>query len=57
MKKNILTTIGILIFIVTYMINRFVLEISDPVYIIILLVAVTAIIIGMIKIRHSNNEM
>ncbi|MGF6366323.1 hypothetical protein M2454_002170 [Aequitasia blattaphilus] len=52
-NKNIFLVIGILIFVISYMINRFVVKIIDPVYIVILLVSIFFVIVGMVSIRIS----
>lgn len=54
--KNIFLAIGMLIFIITYMINRFILELSDPVYIGILIVSIISIIVGMLGIRKKRES-
>jgi hypothetical protein len=51
-KGNILLATGSLIFIIAYMVNRFILEISDPVYIGLLIASIIFILAGMLDIRR-----
>lgn len=52
-KGNILLATGSLIFIIAYMVNRFILEISDPVYIGLLMASIICILAGMLDIRRK----
>ncbi len=55
-NKNFFLAVGVLIFIITYMINRFIIEISDPIYIGILIVAIISIIAGMLDLRKNREN-
>lgn len=55
-NKNFFLGVGVLIFIITYMINRFIIEISDPVYIGILIVAIISMIAGMLDLRKDREN-
>ncbi|MDR0958140.1 MAG: hypothetical protein LBM16_02900 [Clostridiales bacterium] len=51
-NRNLFLRIGILIFIVVKMINKFIVEISDPIYIMVLLISIAFVIIGMIRTKN-----
>ncbi len=55
-NRNIFLAIGFLIFIIAYMVNRFILELSDPIYIAILILSIISIIIGMLDIRKKRES-
>jgi prepilin signal peptidase PulO-like enzyme (type II secretory pathway) len=53
-KGSIFTTIGMLIYLVVSIIDRFVLEIADYIYIPIMLIGILIIIIGIIQNRRNK---
>jgi len=52
-KRNKFVTIGILIYIVSSVISRFILKIPDYIYVPIALIAIVLIFIGLIKERKK----
>lgn len=53
-KGSIFTTAGMLIYLVVSIIDRFVLEIADYIYIPIMIVGIILIIIGIIKNKRNK---
>lgn len=53
-KGNIFTSIGMLIYLVISIIDRFVLKIADYIYIPIMIVGIILIIIGIIQNRKNK---
>jgi len=53
-KRNKFVTIGILIYIVSSVISRFILKIPDYIYVPIALIAIVLIFIGLIKERKNK---
>ncbi len=54
-KVNVLTSIGIIIYVITSIIDRFIVEIADYIYIPILIIAILLMIIPAVKTRKLNS--
>lgn len=53
-KNNIFTAVGMLIYLVLSIIDRFVLEIADYIYIPIMIVGIILMVIGIIQNRRNK---
>ncbi|CAK7054743.1 MAG: hypothetical protein TIS_03717 [Tissierella sp.] len=56
MKGLSLINIGFLTFIILHVINRFVIKVSDPIYVAIMILANTFLFGGMLKIRKEGKR-
>ena len=54
MKGQNFANIGMLIFIILYMIDRFIIKVSDPVYIAIMIVSIIFLVSGIWKMKKEK---
>lgn len=54
-RVNVLTSIGIIIYVVTSIVDRFIVEIADYIYIPVLIIAILLMIISAVKNRKLNS--